>query len=232
MNSQPLRPPPLPETATAPFRGSVLVIAAHPDDDVIGCGGAMALHAEQGDTVQVLVLTAGTAGDPDRHVAPDRLREVREREARAAGATLGVESYSFWGYPDGYEVTENDLRDLADRLHAHLERQRPEIVYYPWQHESHSDHFFASLASRRAFDALSFRVKTLAYECWTPCVPNWILDVTGAMERKVEAIRRHESQLRYTDYVRTVLGLNAHRSLFLDRGTGYGEAFVLCEAGA
>lgn len=226
-----LRPPPLPQIATAPFPGRVLVIAPHPDDDVIGCGGAMALHTAQGDPVQVLVVTSGLAGDPDGHVPRDSLRAVREHEARAAGAVLGVEDYMFWGYPDGYQVSEADVDQLAQRLGEHVRGLRPDVVYYPWEQETHSDHFAVSIIARRVFTVLPLRLKALGYECWTPCITNWILDITSAMERKAEAIRQHASQTRYTDYVRMARGLNAHRSLYLDSGAGYGEAFVLTEVG-
>ena len=76
---------PLPETMDRPPRGRVLLLAPHADDDVIGCGGTVCKHVDQGDPVRVLIAYDGLRGDPDRRFEPGEYLEMRRREARQAG---------------------------------------------------------------------------------------------------------------------------------------------------
>jgi LmbE family N-acetylglucosaminyl deacetylase len=226
MSAERLRPPALPVAWSAPPRGRVVVFAPHADDDVIGCGGASALHRAQGDPVQVVVLTSGLSGDPEGLYDRDELLALREREARSGGALLGIDEYLFWRYPDGFEVTDADVEQLAESVRAHLERVRPAHVYYPWAREAHSDHWIAALGIERALARLGFPLAAWGYEVWTPCVADVVLDISAVAERKAAALRCHASQLRYTDLVHMSLGLGAQRSLYLPKGASYGEAFV------
>ncbi|MCB9883274.1 MAG: PIG-L family deacetylase [Planctomycetes bacterium] len=226
-----LKPPPLPRVAARPERGRVLVVAPHADDEVIGCGGTMILHAEQNDPVSVLILTNGSGGDPDHHWEPAEYVAMRQREALAGGAVLGTTDYTFWEFPDNHELTESDVTMVTERLRDHLLAHRPEIVYYPWECEVHSDHWFGSLAARHAMAALPFAVHAFGYEVWTPCVPDWIVDVSRVYARKLEALRQHVSQLQFQDHVTKTLGMNAHRSIYLERDATHGEAFVFAVLG-
>ena len=226
-----LQPPPLPQVLSAPESGRVLVIAPHADDEIIGCGGAMALHREQGDEVTVLILTSGVNGDPERHWSVEEYVALRQREARAGGAALGVQDYRFWDFPDSMNLTEGDVIMVAARVHAFLKELRPAVVYYPWAGEAHSDHWYGSLAVRRALPFLPFVVSAYGFEVWTPCVPDCILDVSAVYDAKVEALRAHESQLRFTDHISKTLGMNAHRSIYLADDATHGEAYVHMRCG-
>jgi LmbE family N-acetylglucosaminyl deacetylase len=68
-----------------PPSGSVLVLAPHPDDESLGCGGAIVLHCRQGDRVKIVFATDGGAGDPQGYFANYDYRELRRDEARKAG---------------------------------------------------------------------------------------------------------------------------------------------------
>src|SRR5262249_16895247 len=117
----PLRPslvspefPPLLDPAELPRR--LLVVAPHPDDEVWGCGGLLALHVARGGQVRVLVLTDGASGS-----GPE-LAARRERESRAAGAELGVADHVFLGLADGNLGASTEL---VQRLRDELERFAP-----------------------------------------------------------------------------------------------------------
>jgi LmbE family N-acetylglucosaminyl deacetylase len=131
---------PLPETPRELERGRVLVFAPHADDDVIGCGGTAAIHAQQGDPVKVVIVYDGTAGDPERRYSSDELRALRQREARAGGRHLGLADYEFWGYPEGHEPPPELLRVGAERVAALVRSYRPRTLYAPWIGEHHLDH--------------------------------------------------------------------------------------------
>ena len=206
--------------------GSVLVLAPHADDDVLSCGGTASLHAMQGDPVHVIVVFDGTKGDPEGHFAPDELRDTRRAEAHAGGALLGLESYEFWGYPEGHEPAAYELQMACDGLAKRLEELEPDIVYAPWIGEQHVDHHMLARVTRAAIEKAGFRGTAWGWEVWSALVPTRVVDVTKVYPMKVQALRQHRSQMRYGDIVHYGLGLNAHRSCYLPADGHFGEGFA------
>jgi LmbE family N-acetylglucosaminyl deacetylase len=217
---------PLPEALERPERGRVLLLAPHPDDDVIGAGGTCALHVEQGDSVHVIVAYDGTEGDPDGHHDPGEVRALREREARAGGAHLGFTEYEFLGYPEGHLPGPDELRAAAHALAGRVRALAPEIVYCPWIGEHHVDHHVLARATRLALALTGFRGAAWGYEVWTPLVPTRIVDVSAVMPRKLAAIREHASQLAYLDIPTKGLAIAAQRAMYLGPQAQHGEAFA------
>jgi LmbE family N-acetylglucosaminyl deacetylase len=200
---------------------NVLVIAPHPDDESIGCGGAILRHTDAGDRVHVVFLTSGEWGLKD--LSPDEAWRIREAEARAAAGVLGT-SLSFWREQDW--ALEEHVDALAGRLAELIEAEQPELVYAPHPAEWHPDHRAASAAvaaaaTRCGISSWSVR----GYEIWTPLASfDFVEDVTDVMPRKLEAIGHYESQLSPIDYRRVAKGLNAYRGALAAR-SGYAEAF-------
>lgn len=217
---------PMPQALEAPEPGPVLVLAPHPDDEVIGCGGTLCLHARQGDRVHVLVAFDSQASDPDGRYAEEDLVEMRHEEARAAGAQLGVSSYEFWDYPEGHHPEPVVLQIAARRLAERIAEIGPRTVYAPWIGEHNIDHHVLARATRLALEMADFDGDAWGYEVWTPLVPTRIIDITSVWKEKQAAIVKHASQLGYGDLVHRTLGLNAQRSLYLERRARYGEAFA------
>ena len=216
---------PLPEAVHDPDPGRVLVIAPHADDDILGCGGTASLHALQKDPVHVLVVYDGVAGDPEGRFDPAELVEIRRAEARAGGACLGLEDYEFWGYPEGHVPAAAEIRIGAERLASRMAELEPDIVYAPWIGEYHLDHHVLARVVRAACALSDFRGTAWGYEVWTPLVATRIVDVTRVYPMKVQALKKHQSQLQYADIVHYGLGLNAHRSVYLPEGSHFGEGF-------
>src|SRR6185503_4161668 len=114
----------------------VLVIAPHPDDESIGCGGAVALHASKGDEVSAAFLTSGELGL--KQLAREQAWKVREAEARAAAKVLGLGRLSFFRGPDW--MIGDDLPGMAAKLSPVLKGLAPELIYLPHPNEWHPDH--------------------------------------------------------------------------------------------
>jgi len=173
----------------------VLVLAPHPDDEVFGCGGMLAYHADLGATVRVVVLSDGGAGDPGKREG--RIEEMRMEESRAAGRALGIEDYRFLRLPDG---KLGAVEDLGERLRAELEEFAPELVYAPSPQELHPDH---RATSRAAFAALARgpRRRVLLYGVNAHATHGILFDTTPVWPRKEAAIRCFTSQLAYQDLV-------------------------------
>lgn len=224
MSAEPELPPP-PVLWTRMPRGRVMVFAPHPDDEVAGPGGALALHRVQGDPVRVVVATDGTNGDPDRRHEPAAFVQLRRSESRAGLSELGVDDVHFWGFPDGHVLSPSDLELGVQMACKELVGFAPDLVYLPWQHEGHPDHHAVHIVVTRALDRLQFRGLALGYEVWNAMVPAVIVDVTTVIERKRRAMRAHASQNDYAQYEHCLNGLAAYRSLVHLRGRGYGEAF-------
>ncbi|MEQ8767698.1 MAG: PIG-L family deacetylase [Planctomycetota bacterium] len=219
-------PEPPPQVLQDPPKGRVLCFAPHPDDETFSLGGTLHKHVRQGDAVHVVFVTSGISGDPDGHYDAATYAEVRQSEARAALAELGVQEPEFWGFPDGTEVRQEDVDLVAPRLAGLVDQHEADIVYVPWPRDAHSDHWVVSKIAQIAAPQVKRSVRLIGYEGWSACVPTHVVDVTDVYDTKLAACEKYVSQLKYVDYIRLVKGLNTYRSLFLEKGGLYGEAFV------
>lgn len=217
--------PPLRHTAP-PVRGSVLVLAPHPDDETIGCGGTLAKHVSSGDLVHVVFLTAGTSGDPTGLEDKLEYAAKREREARAACAILGVRAVEFWGFPDNFEVTAADVAAITPRLRETIERIAPAVIYAPHPLEQHSDHHVVAVILARALAAMESPPPAFGFEVWSASHAAFIVDVSDVYDTKLAALHCYASQIEHTDIERFITGLNAYRAVFLEKDARFGEAFV------
>ena len=214
-------PPSPPVVVTAPPRGSVLVLAPHPDDESLGCGGAIVLHHRQGDHVKVVVATDGAAGDALGYYKDCDYIALRRDETRRAASILGIDELVFWDYPDGKLA---DAHDLAERLEALLTSDRPSIIYRPSTLEVHPDHWALGVGIEEALRRCGVDCRDFRYEIWATVEPTHILDITAVWDLKRKAVEQYESQLRYNDYLHMVAGLNAYRTIHLPSAR-YVEAF-------
>jgi LmbE family N-acetylglucosaminyl deacetylase len=203
----------------------VLVLSPHPDDEAIGCGGTLAKHVAEGDRVRIVFITSGEAGGHGR--TEEETRRVREAEATAAGAILGVEAVEFWREPDG---RVRATRGLARRLRDQFETWRPDLVYVTHAAESHRDHRAVErtvrhVVSREIDPALRPAVRM--FEVWTALQRlDHVVDITAYVERKVAAIRAHGSQCDVMSFDEASLALARWRGEMFSWPVGdYAEVF-------
>ena len=199
---------------------SVLVLAPHPDDEVFGCGGAIAAHVRAGNAVCVVVLTGGSRfGD----VA------VRQRESIAAACLLGYGAPEFWSFPDrGLLYSEALVQRLVDKI----VQTGADLVYAPSPWEVHPDHRQSQLLAIEAVRRSPSPVRLAFYEVGAPLRPNLLLDITPALETKEAAMRCFASQLVHQDYARHIHALNQYRSYTLEQRVFAAEAFWLLDKNA
>jgi LmbE family N-acetylglucosaminyl deacetylase/glycosyltransferase involved in cell wall biosynthesis len=215
----------MPEAEAIPFepqdlRGErLLVLAPHPDDEVIGCGGLVALHLREGRKVHVVVATDGAqAGDAGQ----------REAESRAALTSLGDATIEFLGFPDR-ELS--NAHELDDRLAAILREWKPDLIAVPSPLEIHPDHValsraFCDLIARDASLFANLAVARVAfYEVSAPLRPNVLVDITSVSDAKYAAIAMHESQSAVRDYTSYARGLNSWRTMTLPPDVKFAEAY-------
>jgi LmbE family N-acetylglucosaminyl deacetylase len=218
-----LEPPPEPELWRAPPRGRVLAFAPHPDDEIAGPGGCLALHQRQGDAVRVIVASTGAAGDPEQRFDPATYAARRQAESRAGLAALSIADAIYWGLPDNCVLSAADFELGRQLAAAAIAEFNPDLVYLPWEHEGHPDHHNLHLIVTAALANVGFRGWVLGYEVWNAMIPDVVVDITAVAEAKRQAIRAHQSQTAYVDFEHTLLGLNAYRSMVHARGRGFAE---------
>ncbi|HEX4049936.1 MAG TPA: PIG-L deacetylase family protein [Steroidobacteraceae bacterium] len=211
-----------------PQAETVLVLAPHMDDEVIGCGGTLARQIAAGATVTVVFLTDGNGPgvmppDVDAGAAQTTsIGQLRRREAVAALAELDIHDILYLDAADG-EVARTPGLDV--RLREHLLRIRPDVVYLPFFLEEHPDHRAASYLLRDAVQGTGLKFRCVGYEVWTPLFPNCFVDIDSTVEIKKKAIGRYRTQVADTDYIHSALGLNAYRSSALLSHCRFVEAF-------
>ena len=221
---------------------SVAVVAAHPDDEVLGCGGVMARHAQDGDDVHVLIVAEGiTSRNDDRGLGHqgDALSALAEA-AHAANRQLGARSVTLLGYPDN-RLDSVDLLDLAKAIEAFFRQRAPEVVYTHHGSDLNVDHSRVHqavvTASRpypdQAVRRLLFFEVPSSTEWQVPITvdafrPNYFVEIAGTLDRKLAALACYESEMRPWPHARS---LRAVEALARWRGANVGveaaEAFSL-----
>jgi LmbE family N-acetylglucosaminyl deacetylase len=186
---------------------SLVVLAPHPDDESLGCGGLIAEACARGRPPWVVVLTDGSASHPGSIAyPPERLRRVREAEATRAVRALGLESdrLLFLRHPDSLAPTTGPRFADAVAVVAELIREAGcSTVVVSWRHDPHCDHVAA--AGIAAASSGQTGARLLAYPIWGWTLPDgqlidqapisgFRLDVRAHIQRKRRAIEAHASQ--------------------------------------
>ena len=206
-------------------QGSALVLAPHPDDEVLGCAGAILRHVARGDPVRVIILTDGGGWQAD---GAERAAYIADRrqESRKAAAILGYGEPEFWEYRD------RELRydePLVRRLTEAAAAVEARWLYAPSPYELHPDHRALALAALEVTRRLAGQISLALYEVGAPLPPNRLLDLTELFERKRQALACFISQLAVQAYDRHVEALNRFRTYTLPREVEAAEAYWVIE---
>ncbi|WP_185204971.1 PIG-L deacetylase family protein [Chryseobacterium sp. C3] len=216
----------------------VIVIAPHPDDEIIGCGATIAKHIESGDEVTIVVVTNAAVGAPEFY-AQSLIDKVRE-EAVSAHHFLGVKETIFLEFPAPALNAFPEFK-ISLEISMIIQKIRPTHLYLPHPGDMHQDHkavYRASLVSARPqgedHKVLNiYCYETLSETEWTPMqekafVPNHFVDVTDVFDKKTEAMKFFKSQIKQFPHSRS---LETFRALAMYRGATIGveraEAFIV-----
>lgn len=214
----------------------VMVCAPHPDDDILGCGGAIAQHRRNGAHVTIVYMTSGDAEKLSGITGPE-LAAIREAEAKKGAAKVGVTDLVFLRNPDG--KLARSAENVA-QLRTLIFHQKPDLVYTPHKSDAHEDHkttfWLVEQAVKEAIKAdAEFSIPlVLCYEVWTPLQKlTHKIDISSVIDIKLDALSEHKSQLigvSNTNYIDAVKGLNRYRGIMNWVGA-YAECFqqLVCE---
>jgi LmbE family N-acetylglucosaminyl deacetylase len=154
------------------------------------------------------------------------LNATRKDESARAARILGIQELIFLDHPDG-RLTP--ALEVVQQVRKILQERQPQIVYLPSILDLHTDHWATNRvlfeATKESRLAGGWHPVYRGYETWTPLVASRLVDISEVIKTKEQAIEQFASQLAQADFRRTILGLNAYRSLYHSRGHGYAEAF-------
>ena len=195
----------------------ILIVAPHPDDEAIGCGGILALYGDQCD---VLILTDGSKGKSKLRpsLCKDELISMRKKETQDAMKLAGVKKVQFLNIPDSELILH---RNIVRQFDASMY----DYIFIPNDGESHVDHLVANYIFRNMKLKKIIRAKLLGYEVWNPLSHvDAYLDISQVEEKKKNMISCYTSQLESANYLEAAIGLNHYRALTY-QGVNSVEAF-------
>jgi LmbE family N-acetylglucosaminyl deacetylase len=217
----------------------ILVVAAHPDDEVLGCSGTMARHASEGDEVYVVFMSDGVSS---RTSIESNEVEARKQAAKDASNILGiVQPPRFLGFPDNRMDTVA-LLDIVQTLEQVINEIEPEVVYTHHSGDLNIDHKITHQAVMTAcrpqpgfcvreiysFEVLSSTEWNSPVKSINTFTPNVFIDLTGIWGQKIKALDCYKDELRDYPHARSYKNIEA-LAVFRGASVGlqYAEAFQL-----
>ncbi|WP_035559268.1 PIG-L deacetylase family protein [Hymenobacter sp. IS2118] len=194
--------------------GPTVVIAPHPDDEALGCGGLLALLHQAGTPAAAVLVSDGSMSHPASELFSGPARQaVRETEFRHALTILGADAAAplLLGLPDGQVPASNEEPGFAaavTQLREYLERQQAATLLVPWRRDPHPDHRATSRLVQAALAGMAVAPRYLEYVVWAweraaPAdlptdadkVAGFRLDIGAVVGQKQRAIAAHRSQV-------------------------------------
>lgn len=216
----------------------VLVVAAHPDDEALGCGGTIARHVAEGDIVSVLFLADGVTS----RLGADEVAEcaIREDSARKSCQVLGAQAPEFLRLPDN-RLDSLPLLGIVHAVEQVIARVAPSVIYTHHGGDLNVDHRIAHQAVITACRPVPGNLVRAIYGFETPSSTEWassasgpvfrpirFVDITASVERKMQAVSAYEQEIRAFPHIRSHEAIAALVRL---RGATVGvpaaEAFVV-----
>jgi len=222
---------------------TIAIIAAHPDDEILGCGGTMAAHVNRGDKVHVLILSEGMTS---RQITRDRSKIQNELDhlanaAHAANKILGVTTLTLDQFPDN-RMDSVDRLEIIKAVELFIETHKPTVVYTHHAGDINIDHQCVHTAvvtacrpipGKHLVSTLLFFEVASSTEWQTPgsapaFLPNWYVDISSTLSLKLKALNAYKTEMREWPHARSIEALEC---LAKWRGATIGmnaaEAFML-----
>lgn len=219
----------------------VLVVASHPDDEVLGVGGTTCAHAAAGDTVEVVIVADGVRSRHHEETSENMQSELTnlKEAAEKAAQTLGTGTPRFLGLPD-QRLDTLPFLEIVRLIETVVAEVRPEIVYTHHANDLNRDHCIvhdavltacrplpdSSVTLIRCFETLS-STNWISPNLHAHFIPTDFIDITKQLEKKIAALTHYQTEMRAFPHARS---LKAVRALAEWRGATVGrdavEAFV------
>ena len=218
-----------------------LVIAAHPDDEILGCGGSIARWSEEGHDVHLLIMAEGeTSRDEKRDTSNkiDQLKSLKQAGLKAS-KKVGAKSIEFLDFPDN-RMDSVDLLDVIKHIEKKVNQIKPTVLITHHIGDLNIDHLIIHKAVMTACrpevhksvkKILTFEVNS-STEWNSPgsndFSPNLFIDITNFIEQKLTALSYYESEMRKEPHPRSIEGVkNLAKLRGYSVGLDYAESFMV-----
>lgn len=226
---------------TSTSKKRILIVVAHPDDEILGCGGTMARHSSRGDDVFVVILGEGVTSRDEKRDREKRVKEIADlrRHVEVANQIVGTKKTFLFDFPDN-RFDSVPLLDIVKVVEGIKKEIEPDIVYTQHRGDLNIDHritfqavltAFRPLKGERAKEIYAFEVPSStewAFGRENYFIPNLFVDIEDTMDKKIKAMRAYSNEIREFPHPRSEAALEA---LARNRGTMVGlecvEAFEI-----
>jgi len=214
------------------MKNKVLIVAVHPDDETLGCGGTLLKHKANGDEINWLICT--TIDKSHNYY------EIREKEIEKT-----KNAYSFDKVYNlrlrTMQVDEYSMSELVEKISKVINEVKPNIIYLPFKGDVHSDHrkifeaaYSCTKSFRYSFIKKIYMIETLSETEFAPStkedsfIPNSFVDISEYMDKKIEIMKIFKSEIAEHPFPRSEKNLRALSTLRgATSGCEYAESFVL-----
>jgi len=210
----------------------VLVIAVHPDDETLGCGGTLLKHKKNGDEIHWLICTETSKNNKFYKTRAKEVEDVSKRYNFNSVHHLGLKTM---------QVDEYSMSNLIQKISEVINNVKPDVIYLPFKNDVHSDHrkifeaaYSCTKSFRYPFIKKILMVETLSETEFAPStkedafIPNVYVDISDYFDKKLDIINIYKSELAEHPFPRSLRNLSALATLRgATAGCEYAESFVL-----
>ena len=214
------------------MKNKVLIIAVHPDDETLGCGGTLLKHKKNGDEIHWLICTSINKSHS--------YYQTREKEIKLVDDMYGFKSVHNLRLKT-MQVDEYSMSDLIGKISKVINEVQPNIVYLPFKGDVHSDHrkvfessYSCTKSFRYSFIKKIYMIETLSETEFSPStkednfIPNVFVDISEYMDKKLEIIKIFDSEIEEHPFPRSLRNIKALATFRgATAGCEYAESFVL-----
>tara|TARA_B100001123_G_C15158335_1_gene966407 strand:- start:280 stop:966 length:687 start_codon:yes stop_codon:yes gene_type:complete len=217
---------------------NILVVASHPDDEVLGCGGTIYNLKKKGAKISVLFLSDGESSR--KHPKISKLILERKKQAVGAAKILGIKKIFFGNFPDN-SMDSVPLLKIIQFIEKHIKKIKPDTIFTHFESDLNVDHQITSKAvitacrptkNQTVKSILFFEI--LSSSEWNISIknksfkPNYFVDISKSIKFKLKALRHYKREMRTWPHPRSIEGV---KLLSKTRGSSVGlsnaEAFIL-----
>lgn len=188
----------------------ILVLAPHPDDESIGCGGLLLKYASQ---CNVICLTDGRYGD--LNIEPSKMIEIRQKEFESVMRKLAINNFAL------LRIEDSKLEFNYDTF-KQINFNKYNYIFIPNNLDQHPDHKAVAKHIKKAYieNKIKDNVKIVMYEVWgTLPLPNRYVDLSDIINKKKEIINMYHSQVKHIDYANKITALNEYRGISVNKNS-------------
>lgn len=194
---------------------TILIICAHNDDNVFGLGGTIAKYAKEGKIVKTVVFSFGEKSHP--HLKPEVIAKKRVKEAIKSDKILGGKEIMFLGVKEGKFPKTIKKMNIKDKIKKIIAKEKPTKIFTHSINDAHPDHRAIYYFMKELIEEIDYKGDVYLFGVWSPVrikdrnLPKMVVDITSTFDKKIKAIKSHESQqitilsLLWNVYLRAIM---------------------------